>query len=85
MLWLTVLPVWFIAVALAVLIVAFVPNTAATWFSIGFGLCTLIAFALQLLVPRRPGHMARLGWGIGGSLMILGLASLVLFVIIPLF
>ncbi|WP_293696677.1 hypothetical protein [uncultured Agrococcus sp.] len=82
-LWATVLPVWLAAVTLSTLIGLVVPKTAATWLAIAFGLCTLIAFALQLLVPTTPGHMSRLGWGVGGALVILGLASVVLFVLWP--
>lgn len=82
-LWWTVVPVWMAAVALSAVVVLFVPNTAGLWFSIAFGLCTLLAFAIQLAVPKIHGHMARLGWALGGSLMILGLASLLPFVILP--
>lgn len=75
MLWGTVLPVWLIAAACAVFVGVVMPISPFTWLSIALGLCTLVAFACQLVVPTVPGHIARLGWGVGGSLVLLALAG----------
>lgn len=80
-LWGSVLPVWFTALICSVIIGLVVPVSVATWLSIAFGLSVLVAFALQLSVPTVPGHISRLGWGIGGALVILAAASAVLFLL----
>lgn len=80
-LWGTVLPVWFAALACSVVVAVVAPTSVATWLSIAFGLSVLVAFALQLCVPTVAGHISRLGWGVGGALVILAVTSGLLFLL----
>ncbi|MGO1391734.1 hypothetical protein [Agrococcus casei] len=83
MLWQTVVPVWLFTIAQVVVILVFTAATAGIWLPIAFGLATLLAFMLQLAVPTTPGHVARLGWAIGGSFVVLAIPTAAVFLTVP--
>ena len=74
-LWGTVLPVWAVAIICGVMVDLIMPESPFTWLAIALGLCTLVAFACQLTVPTIPGHISRLGWAVGGALVLLAHAG----------
>lgn len=49
-----------------------------TWFAITLGASVLLAFALQLAGPTRPGLVDRLGMSVGGAVLVLACATAVL-------
>ena len=82
-LWQTVVPVWLFTVVQVVVILVFTASTAAVWLPIALGLSTLLAFMLQLAVPTTPGHVARLGWAIGGAFVVLAIPTVFVFLMVP--
>ncbi len=54
------------------------PSDGIVWLPIVLGVCTLVAFAIQLGGPTEPGVVARLAAAVFGSVVVLAIASAVL-------
>jgi hypothetical protein len=79
----SVVPVWLIALAGAIVVGVLTPTdrgtgTALTWLPIVLAGCVLITFAIQLALQRKDGLVTRLMASLGGALIILAVATAVL-------
>ncbi len=73
----SVVPVWLLALAGAVLVgVLLAPSL--TWLPIVLAVCVLLTFAIQLGLQRKEGLVTRIIVSIGGALVIVGFATAVL-------
>jgi hypothetical protein len=79
----SVIPVWVLALAGAVLVGVLVPResvlgSSLTWLPIVLAGCVLVTFAIQLALQRKEGLVTRLMASLGGALVILAIATAVL-------
>ncbi len=75
----SVLPVWAVALLGAIGIgVAVHPDDYLTWLPMVLALCLLLAFVIQLALPVKQGLVSRMTASVGGAVVILAVASLVL-------
>jgi len=79
----SVVPVWVIALAGAVVVGVLAPSSsttspALTWLPIVLAGCVLLTFAIQLALQRKEGLVTRLMASLGGALVILAVATAVL-------
>lgn len=80
---LSVLPVWVLSIAAAVVIgVASVPEQRTTWVGIAFAASVVATFVIQLAIQRKEGFVVRTMAGIGGALVILA-ATTAVFTLLP--
>lgn len=67
---------WAVTAVAAILIGIFAPAPLLmTWYVIGFGLCMLLAFAVQLFRGETRGFILRVAAGCLGALLIMGIVS----------
>lgn len=67
---------WAVAAVVAILIGVFVPAALLmTWYVIGFGLCVLLSFTVQLIRGETREYILRVSAGCLGSLLVMGLVS----------
>ena len=73
---LTVLPVWMLALA-AALIIGFASPSAVrlTWVSVALAAIVILTFAIQLFLQRKDGFVVRAMVSIGVSILILAAAT----------
>lgn len=76
--WASVWPVWLLAAGAAVLVGVLQPLNGIVWLPIVLGVCTLVAFAIQLGGPTEPGLVDRLAAAVLGSIVVLAIASAIL-------
>jgi hypothetical protein len=75
----TALPVWVLVVVGAVLVgLLAVPAEYLTWLPMVLGVAVLVTFSIQLAIMRRDGLVTRVMMSIGGSVVILFLATAIL-------
>lgn len=74
----TVIPIWVVALAGAVLVAILAAPQALTWLPIVLVGCVLVTFVIQLTLQRREGLVTRMMASLGGALVILALATAVL-------
>jgi hypothetical protein len=78
MMWqfLSVLPVWFVAAAGAVITgLVLPPEQQLTWFAITLAAATIVAFWIQLGIKRKEGFVVRVMSAVGGAVVILAVAT----------
>jgi hypothetical protein len=74
--WLTVVPVWLVAIAGAVLVGVLLPREQYfTWLSIVLAAVTILTFGIQLAFGRTEGFVVRAMASIGVAVVILAAAS----------
>lgn len=79
----TILPVWLTTVAL-VLVVAVVSGSSwLTWLPLVLAAVLLLTFAIQLVLSRKEQLVTRMIFSIGGALVILVAATVVLAIVHP--
>ncbi|GAA2072034.1 hypothetical protein GCM10009840_00710 [Pseudolysinimonas kribbensis] len=71
----TVVPVWVVALAGAVVVAVIAPGRSLVWLPIVMALCVLVTIAIQLGVQRKEGFVTRLILSFSGALVIVGLAT----------
>ncbi|QUW19890.1 hypothetical protein [Agrococcus sp. Marseille-Q4369] len=76
--WGSVWPVWLLAAIGAIAVGVLQPSDGIVWLPIVLGVCTLVAFAIQLGGPTEPGVVARLAAAVFGVVVVLAIASAVL-------
>ncbi|WP_425847024.1 hypothetical protein [Agrococcus sp. TSP3-2-1] len=76
--WGSVWPVWLLAAIGGTAVGVLQPSDGIVWLPIVLGVCTLVAFAIQLGGPTEPGVVARLAAAVFGSVVVLAIASAVL-------
>jgi hypothetical protein len=78
----SVIPVWVIALAGAIVVGVLAPKTSPgaylTWLPIVLAGSVLVTFAIQLALQRKEGLVTRLMASLGGALIILAVATAVL-------
>jgi hypothetical protein len=74
----TVVPVWVVALAGAVLVAVVAPGRSVVWLPIVMALCVLVTIAIQLGVQRKEGFVTRLIGSFAGALVITGVATALL-------
>jgi hypothetical protein len=78
----TALPVWMLVVVGAVLVgLLAVPAEYLTWLPMVLGVAVLVTFSIQLAIVRRDGLVTRVMVSVGGSVVILFLATAILGVV----
>jgi hypothetical protein len=78
----TALPVWVLVVAGAVLVgLLATPAEYLTWLPIVLGAAVLLTFSIQLAIVHREGLVTRVMVSVGGSVVILFLATVILGVV----
>jgi hypothetical protein len=78
----TALPVWVLVVVGAILVgLLAVPSDYLTWLPIVLGAAVLLTFSIQLAIVRREGLVTRVMISMGGSVVILVLATALLGVV----
>lgn len=74
----SVVPVWIAAAVAAVVVGVVAPTAALTWLPVAMAGAILLTFAIQLAVSRKEGLASRIVASLGGALVVLALATLVL-------
>jgi len=68
---------WAIALVAAVVIGVFAPSDrTAMWFAVGLGACLIAGFGVQLAYGRSRGFIVRVAASAAGSLLVMGIVSL---------
>ena len=68
--------IWAAAAVVAILIGIFAPAALMmTWYAIGFGLCVMLSFTVQLARGETRGFILRVSAGSLGALLVMGIVS----------
>lgn len=74
----SVLPVWLLAIASAIVIGVVLPQgSQITWLPIALGVCVIVTFIIQLAIQRTEGFVTRAMASIGGAAIVLAAATVV--------
>jgi hypothetical protein len=76
----SVIPVWVVALAGAVIIAILVPGSAFVWLPVVMAGAILLTFVIQLGLSRKEGLVSRIVASLGGALLILVVATVGLWV-----
>lgn len=79
----TILPVWLTTLALVILVGVFAAPSFLTWLPLVLAAVLLLTFFIQLALSRKEELVTRMIFSIGGSLVILVVATLVLWLLAP--
>ena len=79
----TILPVWLTTLALVIVVGIVAGNAFLTWLPLVLAAVLLLTFAIQLVLSRKEELVTRMIFSIGGALVILIIATVVLTVIHP--
>jgi hypothetical protein len=79
----TILPVWLTTVALAVLVGIVAFDDYLTWLPVVLAGVMLLTFFIQIVLRRKEELVTRMIFSIGGSLVILVIATFVLWALQP--
>lgn len=71
----SVIPVWVLALAGAIVGAALAASSFLTWLPIVLASCVLVTFAIQLALQRKDGLVTRMMASLGGALIILAVAT----------
>jgi hypothetical protein len=75
--------VWLAALAGAILVGVFAGNEFLTWIPVAGAAVLLLTFVIQLSLQRKEGLVARIIASVGGTLVILGVTTVVLILLHP--
>lgn len=76
-------PVWLAALVGAALVAVFAGAQFLTWLPVVAAAAVLLTFVIQLSLQRKEGLVTRIIASVGGVLVILGLATVVLVLLYP--
>ncbi len=79
----TILPVWLVTIAAALAVGVFAGPAYLTWLPIVLAGVALLTFAIQLTLQRKEETVTRMVYSIGGALVILLVATVVLALLHP--
>ena len=79
----TILPVWLTTIALAIIVGVVARETFMIWLPVALAAVMLLTFAIQLVLSRKEELVTRMIYSIGGALVILVIATVVLAVVFP--
>jgi hypothetical protein len=75
----SILPVWILVVIGIILLALISPHTSYfQWLTIDLAAATLVTFAIQLALPSKEGLVTRMILSLGGSVLLIAVASVVL-------
>jgi len=74
----SVIPVWLLALAGAIVVAAVSPGRALIWLPIVMAVCMLVTIAIQLGIQRKEGFVTRMIGSFAGALVITGVATAIL-------
>lgn len=77
----SVIPVWVAAVVGAIAVAVFAPSAPLTWLPVVMAALVLLTFAIQLSLARKEGLVERMMASLGGALLVLVVATVVLAVL----
>ena len=72
------LPIWGLALVLAVLVAVFAGPAFLTWSPVALGVAVLVTFALQLSLQQKEGFVIRLAASLAGATLIITIAGVIL-------
>jgi hypothetical protein len=79
----SILPVWLAAVVSAILVGLYAADAAFTWLPVVMAIMVLLTFVIQLALRRKEGLVLRVTFSIGGALVVLALATGILWLLGP--
>jgi hypothetical protein len=79
----SIVPVWVLAIVGAVVVAVVAAGDALIWLPAVMAVCVVVALLIQLPLGRREGLVGRLGASMGGALVVLAVATLVLALAVP--
>ena len=79
----SVLPIWLLALVLAVLVAFFAGPAFLTWSPVALGVLVLVTFALQLALQQKEGFVIRLAASLSGAALIITIAGVLLAISYP--
>ncbi|MEO8261680.1 MAG: hypothetical protein ABI566_03845 [Pseudolysinimonas sp.] len=79
----TILPVWLTTLAAAIVVGIAAGNAFLTWLPLVLGGVVLLTFAIQLVLSRKEELVTRMIFSVGGALVILVAATVVLALVHP--
>jgi multisubunit Na+/H+ antiporter MnhB subunit len=79
----SILPIWIGAVVGAVLVGVFAPDAAFTWLPVVMAGVILLTFVIQLALQRKEGLVSRVAASIGGAVVVLAVATGILWALGP--
>lgn len=78
---LSVIPVWVAALVGAVVVGIAAPGSAFVWLPVVMAACILLTFVIQLGLSRKEGLVSRIVASLAGALLILVVATLLLWLL----
>jgi hypothetical protein len=79
----TILPVWLTTLVLVVVVGLAAGAAYLTWLPLALAAVLLVTFVIQLALSRKEELVTRMIYSIGGAVVILGLGTLVLWLLHP--
>lgn len=76
-------PIWLVALVGTILVGVFAGEAFLTWIPVVAAFAVLLTFVVQLSLQRKEGLVNRIIASVGGVLVILGIATVVLVVLHP--
>jgi len=75
----SVIPVWVLSIVAAVIIgIVSVPDERVAWIAISLAAALIVTFLIQLAIHRKEGFVVRVMASVGGAMVVLAVATLVL-------
>lgn len=79
----TILPVWLVTIVAVIVVAVLAGGSYLTWLPIVLAGVALLTFAIQLMLQRKEETVTRMVYSIGGALVILLVATVVLELLHP--
>lgn len=79
----TILPVWLTTLVLVVVVGLAAGAAYLTWLPLALAAVLLVTFVIQLALSRKEELVTRMIYSIGGAVVILGIGTLVLWLLHP--
>ena len=75
----SVIPVWVLSIVAAVIIgIVSAPDERVAWIAISLAAALIVTFLIQLAIHRKEGFVVRVMASVGGAMVVLAVATLVL-------
>ena len=80
----SVIPVWVMSIVAAVIIgIESAPDERVAWIAISLAAALIVTFVIQLAIRRKEGFVVRVMASVGGAMVVLAIATLVLALTAP--
>jgi hypothetical protein len=74
----SIVPVWLLSIAAAVVVGVLAVTDASTWLAIALAGSVILAFAIQLAIQKKEGFVLRIMASVTGAVVVLGVTTAVL-------